>query len=318
MKLYSISEITRIIGQENVYRYSPLKSLFYAGLYFLVTGVCSISAYQGEFMGYGRDVPTFIFYTLALFFGITAFIACSRYLKALKPCNWVVKQGMDRLLVKFRSYLNSHLPEEDPVVVEVPFSEIDWVRKTKETVSTETSDSAQTRFYTFLDIKLNAPYIEELKKAMQAERNRRPPIESLNRELFQARKHKKPEQEINLLKEKIRAEKLKHPKGGGRVTGISHHHPVRLTDNNIMRIDWRGLNPGIHHILSSLKDLISIEPEIKLTSDYTLGKSAQNVEDQILDQVERGNTMEAITLARMKYGFSLTEAKQFVENLRSK
>jgi hypothetical protein len=315
MKLYPISESPKVFGQENVYRYSPFKSLFFAGLFFLLTGVCLVSAFQGEFMGHGRGVPSILFFVGAFFFGTTAFIACSRYLKALKPSNWVVRQGMDRLLVKFRSYLNSHLPEEDSVVVGIPFSEIDWARKTRETVHTETSESTQTRFYTFLDIKINSPHIEELKKALQVERNRRPPIENLKHELFLARKHKKNEQEINALKEKIHAEKIKHPKSVGRITGVSSHHPVRLTDENILRIDWSGLNPGIPNILNSLKKLIVIEPEIKSTSDYTSGKAAKNVEDQILEHVEKGNKVEAISLVRMKYGFSLTEAKQFVENL---
>ncbi len=315
MKLYPIPEIPKIVGKENLYRYSRFKSLFFAGIFYLLSGMCLVSAFQGEFMGQGRDVPSILFYVISFFFGTAALIASLRFMKSLKPCNWVVKQGLDRLQIKFRPYLNSHLPEEDLVVVEIPFSEIEWVRKPKETVHTETSDSTQTRFYTFLDIKLISGQIEELKKAIKVERNRRPPIESLNRELFQARKHKQSEQEINVLKEKIQAEKIKHPKGGGRVTGVSNHHPVRMTEEKILRIDWRGLNPGIHHILNSLENFIVVEPQIKSTSDYTSGKAALNIENQILEHVEKGNKVEAISLVRMKYGYSLTEAKQFVENL---
>lgn len=204
-------------------------------------------------MGFGDDVPGYVQYSMGFIFGIVFLITFSRFRKALSPENWVLKLGMDRILVKYRSYLNSHLPVEDLVVTEIPFSEIAWARKTKETVYTETSDSTLTRFYTFLDLKLSTTNTEELKNAIKFERNRKPPIQNLNHDLFLARKHKKPKQEIDELKEKVRIEKAKHPEGGGRVTGVSHHHPVWWTEQGILRIEWNGLWPGINQILHALK-----------------------------------------------------------------
>ncbi|MZH02740.1 MAG: hypothetical protein F3745_04900 [Nitrospinae bacterium] len=67
-----------------------------------------------------------------------------------------------------------------------------------------------------------------------------------------------------------------------------------------------------------IKTKVMVEPEIKIKSDYTSNKSDKSLDDQILDLAERGNEMEAITLVRMRYGFSLTESKKFVENLLKK
>ncbi len=316
MRLLPINETPEFSG--NIYRYSPLKSFLFTLFFFLLSVLCIISAYQGGFMNFGDDVPEYVQYPVGFVFGIAFLITFSRFRKALRPENWVLKLGTDKVLVKYRSYLNSHLPVEDPVVTEIPFSEISWARKTKETVYTETSDSTLTRFYTFLDLKLNTEDTEKLKNAIKFERNRRPPIQSLNHDLFLARKYKKPKQEIDELKEKIRIEKTKHPDGGGRVTSVSHHHPVRWMGEGILRIEWNGLWPGINQVMHTLKTKILVEPEIKIKNDYTSNKPDKSLDDQILDLAEHGNQMEAITLVRMRYGYSLTEAKEFVENLLKK
>ena len=132
--------------------------------------------------------------------------------------------------------------------------------------------------------------------------------------MFLARKHKKSQHEIDDLKEKIWIEKAKHPKTGGRVTVVNNHHPVRMTEQKILRVEWNGLRPGINQIINTLKQKITVESEIKTKSYYTSGKPDKNVDDQVLDLAERGNQMEAISLVRIKYGYSLTEAKEFVEN----
>ena len=318
MKLYSIVECPDLYGESITCRYSPFKSLLFATLFFSISIYSVISGYQGGFMGYGEKTPPALLYIIGFIFGCIALMAVSRFFKALLPVNWVVKFVSDRILVKYRSYLNAHLPEEDRVVAEIMYTEIDWARKTKETVYTEDSESTRTRFYTFLDFKLKAPDVEELKNALKFERKRRPPIESMNRDLFQARKHKKSAQEINELKERIRIEKAKHPKGGGRVTTVNNHHPVRMIEPNVLRVEWNGLRPQINQIMNALQEKIAIEPEIKIKSDCTSNQSGKNLDDRILDLAERGDAMEAIKLVRIKYGYSLSEAKEFVEKLSKK
>jgi hypothetical protein len=318
MKLYSIADSPDLIGESKTCRYSPLKSFLFATLFLSISFVCLILAYQGGSMGYGEKTPPELLYILGFIFGVMALMTLSRFFKAIKPVNWVVKFGADRILVKYRSYLNAHLPEEDLIIVEIPFSEIEWVRKTKETLYTEDSESTLTRFFTFLDMKLKSSNVEELKNALKFERNRRPPIESLNHDLFNARKYKKPEQEIAELKEKIRIEIAKHPKGGKRVTTVNGHHPVKMTEPNILRVEWNGLWPRINQMLNSLQQKITVEPELKLKSDYTSSRSSKNLDDQILDLAERGRKIEAVKLVRIKYGYSLTEAREFVEKLIKK
>ncbi len=318
MKLYSITDSPDLYGESITCRYSPLKSLLFSTLFLSISLFSVVSAYHGGSLGFGESMPPALLYILGSIFGGMALMAYSKFLKALQSANWIVKFGANQILIKYRSYLNDHLPEEDFVIVEIPFSEIEWVRKTKETVYTEDSESTLTRFYTFLDFKLKSPDVEELKSALKFERTRRPPIESMNHDLFIARKYKKSEQEINELKERIRIEKIKHPRGGGRITGVNKHYPVRMIEPNILRVEWNGLRPRIGQLLNLLQQKITIEPEIKIKSDYTSSRSSINLDDQILDLVERGSKLEAIKLVRIKYGYSLTEAKGFVEKLGDK
>mgnify|MGYP004159687449 FL=1 len=98
--------------------------------FLFITTVCFITADQGGFKGFGETLPPYVLYPTGFGFGIIFLIVFARFRKALKPSNWVLKLGMDRVLIKYRSCLNSHLPEEDPVVVEISLSEIQWVRKT--------------------------------------------------------------------------------------------------------------------------------------------------------------------------------------------
>ncbi len=234
--------------------------------------------------------------------------------KSLRPSNWLIRLDADRAVIKFRSYLNDHLPEEDKIVVEISYDEIAWARKTKERIATNDRDGTVYQFFSFLDLKLNSPEAETLRQALQEERNRRPPIEAMNRALFQARKRRAPDSEIALLKAEIRQEEQRRPRGGSRFsTGLHKHYPVRMMDGSILRLDWSGVRPRIGRTLLALETSIAIEPPIKLSRDFT--KPAENIEDQILDLAARGETFKAIALTRERYGYSLAESKAFVESL---
>lgn len=121
------------------------------------------------------------------------------------------------------------------MVIFLSSSEIEWIRKHRETVSSPQTDalgtSEEISFWSYLELKLaNTVDPSILGEALQNERNRQAPMIGHSRT-----KHK--------------------------------HYPVKLLD------------------------------------------------DRILDLAVRGLTIKAVVLARIRYNYSLTEAKKFVEEL---
>ncbi|GJL78180.1 MAG: hypothetical protein NPINA01_11690 [Nitrospinaceae bacterium] len=254
--------------------------------------------------------------------GIMAMIGAFHYRARLRPSNWLVRLRPDQMLVKFRSHLNDHFNEEDPVVAAIPFAEIAWVRKTRERLMTPSSSdthTTQVSWHTYLDVKLNSPETEELKETLTTERNRPAPKsreDELKHQLFQARKQKVSEAEISVIKESLKTERArKKPKMRG--SGTRHHHyPVRMADSEILRVEWGGVKPKIKSILKMLNGKVHVEPELYLKTDHTLTPAENDMDSRILDLAERGKIMDAISMVRQQYGFSLTRSKEFVEELK--
>ncbi len=290
---------------------------------FFVTAALSIGlfAFDRWMVEAKNDVPSFVVTYMAIVIGLIALLFLFNFKKSLRSSNWLVQLGATRVLIKYRSYLNDHLPEEDSVIAEIPWSEIVWVRKTKENVvkvtSTASDDGPTHQYFTYLDLKLNSTEAETLRRNLLDERNRRPPIRKMNRALFEARKRRAPQSEIDLLQAEIRREEKMRPKGGSRFSTVIHHHyPVRMTDALVLRLDWSGIRPRIGHILKLLENKIPVEPPVEFTTDFT--ETFGNAEDRILDLAARGETMYAVILAREHYGYSIAEAKTFVESLLEK
>jgi len=222
------------------------------------------------------------------FFGLFAWISFSSFKKSLAPTNWILSVGPDRILVKFRSYLNSHFPQTDPQVVQFHPSEIQSARITKQRITAPGSRNRRvTSFHTFLDLNIS-------------------------------------EQDLTPLKEQLKYERsLKMPLTGKFVksSGKSRHYPVSVVDNRTIRIEWRSpwdiVIPSIKKAINKLRRQgISIEALQKEVIDLTRDRADQKrMEDNILHLAERGNLLAATKLARRTYGFGLTEAKDFVEDL---
>jgi len=285
---------------------------------FTVTASLSLGLFSFDlgWVDHAIDAPAFVVTYGAIVIGLLSLLFLFNFRKSRRPSNWLIKMDSHCMRVKFRSYLNDHLPEEDLIIAEIPYSEIAWARKTKEQLVTKSfsDDGPVTEYLTYLDLKLNSPETETLRQAMLDESNRRPPIEKMNHDLFQARKRRAPESEIALLKAEIKREAQHRPKGGSRFsTGIHIHHPVRMVDESILRFNWAFIRPRISKVLQMLEKNILIESPVKLSAN--LSKANGDVEGDILDLTVRGKKMEAIALAREHYGYSLSEAKEFVESL---
>ena len=321
MRLLSIIDIDTHDLDEQVFRTSSTGSLIMFIICLAIVVGVSVpflwSYFKGEVSGwFSIGVFWIVFWV-----GIIAWVAWARFRSSLLASNWLVRVSPERILVKFRSFQNYCYPETDLVVIELPWREIDWVRKTKETTHKDQGDNAVTEFFTYLDIKLHLSEreLKEIDRGLQEERKRKPlrsSIDELNSELLHARKNKAPKYEIDAIKDKIRQEKAVRSRDSSKSSAKYHDYPVRLMHENMLRIRWNSIKPGIKKALVLFGERTTIDDEIKIVTDSSKDDlSGKELEDMILDRIARGDKFDARALVKKHYGYSTTEAVKFVDDL---
>jgi hypothetical protein len=269
-------------------------------------------------VGWGFGIGWVSFWCLLI-----AWIAWLRIKAGLMPTNWLVKLNTNTVLIKFRSFQNYAYPETDPVVIEFSWRDIAWVRKTKETSHKDKGDETTTEFFTYLDIRvdLSETELDELIQGLKNERKRKPlrsSLGDLRHELFKARKNKAPKHEIDYIKDKINQEKAMKSQKTSKSSAKYHDYPVRLVHDNILRVRWNSIRPNIKKALAILSKHTKIEEEIKFVTDSTKDLSGKALDDMILERIEQGDEFDAIRLIKKHYGYSTTEAMQFIDELTNK
>jgi len=283
MKLYRIHEVPPSPLAEVVFKQSVMGKFWAFILTLAMSAVLVWFGLRGGYDSTNVHLPPFLLYWIGAVIGLLALFIFSYARAAMRPSNWLVKFNKERVLIKFRSHLNDHFPAEDPIVISFLPSEIQWIRKHKETQSSPNANKASTAerlsFWTFLEMKLGVhAEMRELEAALLAERNRKAP--------------------------KI-----------GRTRSKHNHYPVRLLDSGILRLEWNGIKPGVDKALKILGHVLQQRPEIHSRAKHWNELQAKEVDDRILDLAERGKTIEAVTMVRMKYDIGLAEAKIFVDEL---
>lgn len=279
MKLLVLQDVT-LTNLDRRFRQSPLAQ-FIASLLFFSLAVAAACWY------WFGNLPLFVAIFSGGFMFLLSLIFFSTFRKALAPTNWILAVGPDRVLIKFRSYLNTHFPSTDPQVVLLDPSQIARANITKQKITAPGSRSRnETSFHTFLDIHLSSVDLAPLKERLKYERT------------------------------------TKAQKTGKYTSSKARHYPVSVVGKDTIRIEWRSPSdivvPGIKKALAVLeRQGITIESPEKETIDLTeQGRNdLKKAEDKILYLAERGNFIAATKLARRTYDLSLTEAKQFVEDL---
>lgn len=324
MRLISILDISDTGLEERIFRTSAVSDVItFCVFLILLLGCTAIYVWyllNIDFPFWGH----FIYAWLAFWFALFVWFPWSRYRASLGPANWLVRAGSDRILVKFRSFQNTHYPENDPVVIELSWNDIDWVRKTKETSykpGIGDENETLTEFFTYLDIKLRLAE-EELKainNGLKEERSRRPlrsDLDELYHELLEARRGKAPNHEIQDIKDRIKREKMSRRPDAKKSGSKYHDYPVQLIDVGILRIRWNAIRPNIKTVLNYFSQRTRLEPELKFKTDST-GKdlTAKELDDMILDRVLKGDRFDAMDLLKKHRGYSTTKAKQFIEEL---
>ncbi len=129
------------------------------------------------------------------------------FVAGLRSSNWVMKAGGHGVYLKFRSYLNSHFPDDGPTVVFVEFEEIASARKVRHYVrGVDSKGDATVRGQSYLELRLKHTETNESKRAVASEAT------------------------------------VKNDESGRSLSRF-HHRPVWVAEPGLIRVDWRG--PGM-------------------------------------------------------------------------
>lgn len=224
---------------------------------------------------------------VSVFSGLIGLLVWSSFIHTFHQGNWLIRYNPRSLLINLRTFDNDAFNEEDEVVVEFQPGEIEWIRKTAEKRLVSSSENGTQREYTaYLDIKPKTVDLAPIHERLKAESQRSAPP----------------------------------------WRGKNNFVPVRIVEEegqSLLRIEWRSnwtsIRPKIDEVISALSSGIGIQGEQRRELDLSASTTDRDEqESRILGLIERGQILQAITLVRQFYGYSLSEARRFVEELQGK
>jgi hypothetical protein len=80
---------------------------------------------------FGKKLPAWRCYTAGALLATMRLLSLSAFRKSLRPTNWLLRSSGTRQWIKFRSFLNDHLPADDLQIIELNRDEVEWVRQVK-------------------------------------------------------------------------------------------------------------------------------------------------------------------------------------------
>ena len=115
--------------------------------------------------------------------------------------------------------------------------------------------------------------------------------------------------DTDALADLVAAERVRKPPKTGISSIRFKDVPVVVAEPGVILVDWRGRGM-----------LRALESRVKIASDRKrrIGATPEGpgtLDDEIVQLVERGETMAAIEAVRKRYGMDLTEARTFIEEL---
>lgn len=279
MKILPLDEID-LSGSGQIYRQSRAMALVSTLVYGVVFG-------GAPFFWRHVGAP----WPLWLFFGGIAVIVIplvvSNLLATFRRTNWIVCVRPTEIVINLRSYQDQSLTEI-PTVLVLNDVEIAAARQHTQRYSTP-SRNRRSMWHALhsLEIELAHDNSDELASALGAIRR-----------LPQVRK--------NYL-------------GIGVSTRIVHF-PVSLPSANRIRIAWRGglgnwISPSLAHVLHRLARLTKVaDSSHQKNGDWSKVADAE-LDALIFDLAQSGCKLDAIEILRLRRGYSLTAAHEFVDEL---
>lgn len=225
---------------------------------------------------------------LAAVIVVSLLFARRAILARVRPSNWLVRVASQGLFIQLRSHLNHHFPSTDRTVAFIPYRELKWVRAIHEEreipdPESRTGRSVMIQRRRLVEFALSAE-TSALEEALQQERTRPIPRENA---------------------------------WYGSTGTRYQHYPVLLKSAVRLEIEWR-VTPAVEVFLAALEGHVTVELPEERSKDYARLEPLTRAEREtrLRELAESGETMPAIRMARLLYGYDLTQAKRFVEGLR--
>lgn len=220
----------------------------------------------------------------ALFFGL---LLGGIVRRRLLPSNWLVRTYSDGISVKFRSYLNSHFDPADAIVLHIGYSEIEYVRdhKIRQDVPGQSRGDVETRYLRFAEFKLrDESVLKQIEESLSRERARKAPI-------------------------------------GGRFIHYRKkydEYPVQVAEGHL-RIRW-SVWPRLPGFMADIAPYVPVKAVVASREDFRDLRKAppRDQEEALLGLIASGDRFGAIRMIRQIYGYDLTRAKQFLDDLSEK
>src|SRR4051812_3251304 len=156
-----------------VFRESPWMKLLGALMCF---GFAAAPICVGRF-GHRTGIARWLLPPVGAFVLLIAVFFFRVFLKTLGPENWLFRITGGGVLIQYRTYLNSHLPAEDPIAFSLATDEVHWVRKAVNRSVMPTQSHRQIE--TYLEVGVDPVITSELEKRLAYERTRQAGIRSL-------------------------------------------------------------------------------------------------------------------------------------------
>lgn len=280
MQLLRLSEVPRS-DRDTIFYYSRARALFGAALPLTAAAfVVVLSQHKESWLGY---------YIAAVI--VAALLIYQKAFTArFQPSNWLVRMTDNGLFIKFRSYLNCHFTADDHVVVFLPYSEI-----------------------------VAAKLVHEVQRIADRDDNNRPIETTRKRRLIELEIAGDSRQLAIAIASEQDTVLAKSRIGSERPSTRYHHFPVRLPTMKRLVIEW-GVVPKAQVFLDALTRHTLVLKEESTTTNLTIGAEADREEQErrLLELVENGQKLVAISEARRLYAYSITEAQEFIDELLRK
>jgi hypothetical protein len=281
MKFYKLDEIaTR--SDDQVFKTSPIGKGIALFIFSALALGCLGLAIRGGIAHDRVHVPSVFLYCSAAFLGLFVWIAYAAFRASLRPSNWLLRCNSTGIIIKYRSYLNWHLPADDPQAVGFDYAEIAWVRSVKEkrlTPDMQHNNTTQIAFLTYLDFCLST------------------------------------KTDLSALEAKLQAERSFSPEG----FLISRDYPVGLSKDGMLELRWNGgISPSAKKAIDYLKQYVQVVAAESRTVDLVHRRNLPPEQERgkIIELLKSGDELGAVKLTREIYGYSLSEAHDFVEKLQ--
>jgi hypothetical protein len=227
---------------------------------------------------FGRFWPTAAAAVFVVMFLLMGWGFLGSWRATLRPTAWVLRASVDGLYVKFRSYLNYRFPPNDAIVAFLPRRDVVWLR------------ARRTR------------------QGLPLESGEGPTTRT------DAGLDIKLRGDLDALAEQLRLERGRWSPLGRFGRSRSPHFPVTIDREGFIRVEL-ARPEAVAASLAARYPAIGAT-DVTLPDFDDLGRDEQ--EQRILDFAQAGDTMTAIKLARRVYGYDLTQAKNFVDQLMGK